>query len=134
MDITQIENIISGLSSQAGYTPLLASEALVESSIEALPTAWIQLPKVLYVEGREQGIIGHQITITLIDDYKSHGFEDQAERLATMQVDMLEIMTQLSMSDGVVELTDMTITPRVYPTTRHDNIAQVCQATVVTYF
>lgn len=134
MDITQIENLVSTLSATLGYTPLVASETGIERSISAYPTAWIQLPQVLYVEGRTEGIIGHKITIYLIDDLKGFSFEDQSTRLSEMQEDMIEIMTQLSSCDGIVEVSDMTITPKTIPTTRHDNIAQLCQATIVSYF
>ncbi len=134
MDITQIETLIAQITTALGYTPLIASEAGVSGSIKALPTAWIQLPKVLYVEGRDEGIIGHQITLTLIDDYRAFGFDKQSERLATMQEDALETMTRLSLCEGVVEVSEVTITPRVVPTTSHDNISQICTATVVSYF
>ncbi len=134
MDIIQIETIISQLVQQFGYSAVIASEQQLEESIEALPTAWIQLPTVSYVEGRDEGVIGHKITLRLIDDFRGYSFDDQAARLAEMQEHAIEIMTLLSSYDGVVEVSDMTVSPRAIPTTRHDNIAQICQATVVSYF
>ncbi|MFR9503437.1 MAG: hypothetical protein SNH73_03165 [Rikenellaceae bacterium] len=134
MDITQIENTISALALAQGYSPLIASEQGLEKSITTFPTAWISLPKVLYVEGRDQGVICHKISLTLLEDYNAYSFEDKTIRLNEMQNDAIEIMTLLSKEEGVVEVSAMTITPRVVATTRHGDIAQLCEASVVTYF
>ncbi len=134
MDIAKIENTIASLSLEMGYTPLIISEEGLERAIKSFPTAWIQLPKVIYVEGREQGVIGHQITVALLDDYSAYSFEDKSCRLSKMQEDILEIMTSLSKCEGVVELEDITVTPRLTHTTRHGDIAQICQGKVVSYF
>ncbi len=134
MDITQLEKNISRLASKRGYTPIIVSEEGLEKEIKRYPVAWIQLPLVLYVEGRDEGVICHSITVALLDDYSRHSFEDKRFRLAKMETDMIEIMTQLSRCEGVVELDEMTITPRVTHTTRHGDVAQICQASVVSYF
>ncbi len=134
MDITQLEQSIARIVKQRGYAPLIISEEGLETEIKKFPTAWIQLPLVLYVEGREEGVIGHQITVALLDDYSAHSFEDKSNRLAAMNGDMVEIMRRLSLEEGIVEVEEMTITPRVTHTTRHGDIAQICKAEVVSYF
>ncbi len=134
MDITQIENLISKLSCERNYHPLIASETTLTGSIERFPTAWIQLPKVLYVEGREEGQICHSVTVNYLDNYSAYGFEDKARRLKVMEADVLAIMSELSLAEGVVEVAEMTITPRTLSTTRHGDIAQSVVAKVVSYF
>ncbi|MFI3264001.1 MAG: hypothetical protein SNG38_00290 [Rikenellaceae bacterium] len=134
MDITQLEKNISRLAAKQGYHPLIVSEEGLEKEIKRYPVAWIQLPLVLYVEGRDEGVICHQITVALLDNYSRHSFEDKSNRLAQMQADMVDIMTRLSSCEGIVELDAMTITPRVTHTTRHGDVAQICQASVVSYF
>ncbi|MFI3331897.1 MAG: hypothetical protein SNI51_00180 [Rikenellaceae bacterium] len=134
MDITHLEKLISKLACEHNYTPLVASEATLEASIKRYPTAWIQLPKVLYVEGRGEGQICHSITVNFLDDYSAYSFDDKAKRLAKMEEDVISIMTQLSCAEGVVEVNEMTVTPRLLPTTRHGDIAQTLVAKVVSYF
>ncbi|MFI3316591.1 MAG: hypothetical protein SNF93_03295 [Rikenellaceae bacterium] len=134
MEITKIENIIATNAQKSGYTPLIVSEEGLEKGITTFPTAWIQLPLVLSVEGRDQGVITHKITVALLDDYSAYSFEDKNSRLAEMQEDMLEIMTAISCQEGIVELNEVSVTPRLTHTTRHGDVAQICQAKIVSYF
>ncbi|MFI3280611.1 MAG: hypothetical protein R3Y44_01425 [Rikenellaceae bacterium] len=134
MDISQLEKSIAQLSTERGYTPLIASEQELEGAQVRFPAAWIQLPMVLYVEGRDEGVICHKIVVGLLDDYSSYSFDDKSDRLNQMHDDALEIMTALSRVEGVVEINDLTITPRVTHLTRHGDVSQICQASVVSYF
>ncbi len=134
MEISQLEKSIANAAIGYGYTPLIASEEGLERAIKKYPTAWIQLPKVLYVEGREQGVICHKMTIALLDDYSAYSFEDKRDRLAQMEADMIDIAKRLSLEEGIVEIDSMSISPRITHTTRHGDIAQICEATIVSYF
>ncbi|MFR9523799.1 MAG: hypothetical protein SNH94_04420 [Rikenellaceae bacterium] len=134
MDITQLENSISALFRTKGYAPLIESEQGLEGAIHTFPTAWIQLPKVLYVEGRDQGVICHKVIVNLLDNYGDKSFEEKRLRLDDMHRDALEVMAQLSKAEGVVEIEDLTLTPRVTHLTRFGDVAQVCSASVVSYF
>ncbi len=134
MDITQIELLLAHESAAKGYDPLIISEEGIDGAIRGFPTAWIQLPKVLYVEGREEGVICHKIVVTLLDDYNGYSIEQKGIRLKQMQEDALEIMQGVSLSDSVVEISSLTITPRIVTTTAHGDIAQLCEASIVTYF
>ncbi len=134
MNITQIENLLATAVKAMGYSPLMASEQTLDKEIKEFPTAWIQLPKVLYVEGRNQGIICHKIVVTLFDDFSAYSFSDKADRLGVMQEDALEIMKSVSRCEGVVEIDSLTVTPRIVSTTRHGDIAQLCEASIISYF
>ncbi|MFI3285027.1 MAG: hypothetical protein R3Y08_00065 [Rikenellaceae bacterium] len=134
MDITQIETLISDLATERKYHPIIASESTIEGAIETFPTAWIQLPKVLYVEGRGEGQICHSVIVNFLDNYNAYSFEDKAIRLKEMEADIIEIMTQLSSLEGIVEVDEMSITPRLLSTTRHGDIAQTLTAKIVSYF
>ncbi len=134
MDIIDIERAIARIAQGRGYAPIVASEQEVERSIVTMPTAWIELPKVLYVEGRNEGIIGHKVYFTLLDNGGGYSSEEKVVRFNQMRDDTLEIMTQLSLEEGIVEIADMTSTPKAFTTTRHTDIGQKCEATVVSYF
>ncbi len=134
MDITQIEILVAAAATAKGYSAQIASSQEIEGMIEVMPTAWIGLPTVLWVEGRDEGMIGHQVVVTLMDDYKRFNFNEQLARVNQMQEDILEIMTQISTNDGIVEVQNLTLTPRMIPTTHHDNIGCICSATIVSYF
>ncbi len=134
MDILQIEKLLSALASAKGYSAIIVSESNAEKSIEAMPAAMIYLPKVLWVEGRDEGLIGYQVNLSFADDCRAYSFSDQCDRLKQMEQDMIEVMTDITLQEGIVEVSKMSVTPRTYPTTRHDNVAVVCQATLVAYF
>ncbi len=134
MDITNIEQAIASIASHYGYDSIISSEQELESAISTYPVAWIELPKVLYVEGRDQGVICHKVSVTLLDDYKAYSFEDKSVRLAQMQEDMIDIMREMSLAEGVVEVNGMSVTAKLYTTTRHGDIGQVCEASIISYF
>ncbi len=134
MDITQLENLISELSTAQGYNPIIVSQWQEDAPIESFPVAWIKLPIVSYVEGRDEGIIGHHITVALLDDYSRKDAENKQSRLEKMREDMIEIMSLLSTHEDVVQICKMSITPRCIETTVHGDLAQICRATVESIF
>ncbi len=134
MDITQIETLISDLAEKRNYNSIIASETTVTGVIKAFPTAWIQLPKVLYVEGRDEGVVCHSVVVKYLDDYSAYSFDDKVKRFKEIETDIVEMMVELSSCEGVVEVGEMRITPRTMTTTKHGDIAQTLEAKIVSYF
>ncbi len=134
MNRTQIESAVSTLALRQGYTPLISSKSELEAQIVGYPLAWIEPLKMLSIEGRSRGTMRHSLTLTLLDDYLGKSPANRCERLTQLESDALDILTQLSLTEGVIEIESMTISPSLTATTRYGDIAQVCSAIVTTYF
>ncbi len=134
MEITQIENKLSALILAQGYTPVIMSEEGARSKTYHSPTALISLPKVLYIEGRGEGVICHSIEIIFIDNCSGYTTELKDSTIERIHADALEILTSLSLDKQILELTDITLRGRITASMHDGGIEHICKAKLVTNF
>lgn len=94
----------------------------------------LEPPSVANVDGRGHGRISYNITLHALALAARLSAAERSEIQQKMESDMLDMLTELSESDRVIEVEQVGITPREFAFTTHGEISQTARAVVVTYF
>ncbi len=131
---TQIQSALSSLAQERGYMALVTDKEHLDSLVEGFPIAWLKPIELVEKTGRCSGRIKYRIELALADIYSLQPNELANTKLGEMESDMLDILTQLSMEEGVVEVTNICVKPRTSPVTKHKDISQCCTADILCYY
>ena len=131
---TQIQSAISVHATKCGYSALITDKEHLDRVIESFPIAWLKPIEIVEKTGRRTGRIKYRIELALADENSLSPNSLANAKLGEMESDMLEILAQLSMEEGVVEVKNICIKPRTSPLTKHKDISQCCTADVLCYY
>lgn len=134
MTITQLEGAISALAAQMGYQALTTNQQMLEKQLANSKIAWLKPLELLEREGRHTGRDRYQLELSFIADNSLYTNYILSRVLGGLQTDMLALLTNLSIYEGVVEIANINIKPSTVPLTSHSDISQTCTAEIVCYF
>lgn len=124
---------IEGLVSKCGYNFQLSDETYYPTTVCRYPVAFMSQPKFSSLEGRKHGRITYEVSVTFAQNGAKLSPERQNASLAEMEELAMNIFIELSKSELVATIEELTINPHGVVDT-HGAIAVVAKAHVVTIF
>ncbi len=134
MTITQLQSALSTLAIERGYQPIITDKEMLCENIDCSQIAWLKSPELIEREGVKKGRDRYKIELALLIDKTQQNKRLAQSTMDKLQGDILEIMTDLTSYEGIVEARNIRIRPSFEPLTKLGDISQNCTAEVVCYF
>lgn len=108
--------------------------AALPKDVKSFPAAWLELPRVQEVDGREHGRITYQVRLHLLRGVERNGAQQAGEVLQQMEREMLEVFSGLSRAIEIIAVEKLTMQPRYFGVSGKGDLAITGDARVITWF
>ena len=99
-----------------------------------MAAALLEEPQFLRIEGRNHGRITYSLVLHLLDKGMRSSPEHLSQLIAKMEGDMLSIMSQLSVCEGVAQVSELNISPAAHTVLGRGEVGVTARAEVEVIF
>lgn len=117
-----------------GYPFYCGDIAALPKDVRSFPAAWLELPRVQEVDGREHGRITYQVRLHLLRGVERHAPQQAGQVLQQMEREMLELFAGLSRAVEIIAVERLTVQPRYFGVSGKGDLAMTGDARVITWF
>ena len=125
---------IEGLVSKCGYSFQLNDKSYYPTTVCQYPSAFMLQPEFSSMEGRKHGKIVYKVTLRLLHQAAKLSPTERNVLLDRMEEEMMQLFVELSQTERVAVVENLTIAPCVEPIDSHGAIAIEAKADIVTIF
>ena len=125
---------IEGVVSKYGYSFTLNDEAYYPTTICRYPAAFLSQPEFVSQEGRKWGRISYKVALRLARQGAKLSATERNTSLDEMEQQLTEMFVELSRTERVAVVRNLTIKPTAQAIDCHGAMALEAQATIETIF
>ena len=125
---------IEGLATQYGYHFQLNEEAYYPTTVCRYPAAYMKPPEFASMEGRKHGRITYRVTLRLARQGAKLAPAERNHLLDSMEKEMINIFVELSKTEKIAVVDNLTIATMPEAIDSHGAIALEAKAYVTTIF
>lgn len=134
MNRTNLEGAVEKIVKNHGYSFFTSPDSSITQCVESYPSACLNPLSLREIDSTKHGRAIYDIRLYLMQLGTKLSPYEQRVALSRMETDLITIFMQLSESDRVVAVEDLTIEPCSNSLTPHGDISQRATAQIVTYF
>ena len=134
MNRTYLCSAIEGLASEFGYNFQQGDKSHYPTTVCRYPSAFLTQPEFVGIEGRKHGRITYHISLYLAKQGAKLSPAELNSTLDEMEQDMTNIFVELSKTERVAVVENLTIAPIAGIIDNHGALNIVAQADVTTIF
>lgn len=134
MNRTYLCSAIEGLASEFGYNFQQGDKSHYPTTVCRYPSAFLTQPEFVGIEGRKHGRITYHISLFLAKQGAKLSPAELNSTLDEMEQDMTNIFVELSKTERVAVVENLTIAPIAGIIDNHGALNIVAQADVTTIF
>lgn len=134
MNRTYLCSAIEGLASEFGYNFQQGDKSHYPTTVCRYPSAFLTQPEFVGIEGRKHGRITYHISLFLAKQGAKLSPAELNSTLDEMEQDMTNIFVELSKTERVAVVENLTIAPIAGIIDNHGALNLVAQADVTTIF
>lgn len=134
MNRTYLCSAIEGLASEFGYNFQQGDKSHYPTTVCRYPSAFLTQPEFVGIEGRKHGRITYHISLYLAKQGAKLSPAELNSTLDEMEQDMTNIFVELSKTERVAVVENLTIAPIAGIIDNHGALNLVAQADVTTIF
>ena len=125
---------IEGLVSRSGYSFQMNDKSYYPVTVCQYPSAFMLQPEFSSMEGRKHGKIVYKVTLRFAHQGAKLSVVERNALLDRMEEEMMQLFVELSQTEHIAVVENLTIAPCAEPIDVHGAVAIEAKADVVTIF
>ena len=113
-----------------GYSFATGDPSVATATIRNYPTAWLDTPIATAVEGLNEGSISYRISLRLLHRADREAVLNPETVWERDELDAINLLHALSISNGVIALDNVKLTPTAFQTTNHGELGIIATFTI----
>lgn len=134
MNLKAIKEAFSAAADSFGYPFHYGDIAALPRTVRSFPAFWLELPRVLEVDGRTHGRITYQVRLHLLRGVERNDARQAEAALQQMEREVLEFFAELSYAEKIIAVERLTVQPRYFGISGKGDLAMTGDARVITWF
>ncbi len=134
MNLKAIKEAFAEATNSFGYPFHYGDIAALPQTVRSFPAVWLELPRVLEVDGREHGRVTYQVRMHLLRGVDRNAAQQAEAALQQMEREVLELFSELSYAKQIIAVERLTVQPRYFGVSGKGDLAMTGEARIITWF